>query len=313
MDWDDIRVFLALIRTGTIRAAAERLKVSHSTVARRIDALEKRLSTRLFERMPTGYALTPVGEDMLRVAETVEDELHGLARRIEGHDNRLSGRLCVTMVDALATNLLMPHLAEFTERYPDIDLEVPVSYVAADLDRREADVALRFARNPPEHLVGRHLLTCATAAYASHDYLNGHDLQNPASARWIGFGAPDPYPKWVKKSAYPDIPAKGQFVSLLVQLAACQAGMGVAMLPCFLGEAAPSLRRLSPARPDPFFELWILTHSDMRANVRIRVFSEFIIAAVLSHRAVLEGHGCTEPPDRAPLPGHPPGRAPRTS
>lgn len=294
MDWDDVRIFLALIRTGNVRAAADSLKVSHSTVARRIDALERKLSTRLFERMPTGYALTPVGEDMLQVAETVEDELEGLERRIEGHDNKLSGRLRVTMVDALATNLLMPQLTEFTERYPEIDIEVPVSYVAADLDRREADIALRFVRNPPEHLVGRRLLTCATAAYASRDYLSSHDLRDPTSARWIGFAAQGAYPKWVRKSAYPDIPARGQFVSLLVQLAACMAGMGVAMLPCFLGEQQSSLRRLSSAKPDPFFELWILIHSDLRSNARIRIFSEFIVAAILSHRAVLEGQGCTD-------------------
>jgi DNA-binding transcriptional LysR family regulator len=289
MDWDDIKLFLALMRTGNVRAAAAKANVSHSTVARRIDAMEAKLGARLFERLPTGYALTHVGEDMMDVAEHVEDELEGLERRIAGHDSRLSGRIRVTMVDALATNLLMPHLAEFTQKFPEIDLETPVAYEAADLDRREADVALRFARNPPEHLIGRRLLTCAIAAYASQDYLDRHDLQDPNASRWIGFDGRSPFPKWVKESSFPNIPAKGQFVSLLVQLAACKAGMGVAMLPCFLGEPEPSLRRLSPARPDPAFELWILTHRDMRTSARIRVFSEFIAAAIVSHRSQLEG------------------------
>lgn len=289
MNWDDIKIFLALMRSGNVRAAAARLKVSHSTVARRIDALEEKLGVRLFDRLPAGYALTPVGEDMLKVAEGVEDELEGLERRVLGHDHKLSGRIRVTMVDALATSLLMPHLAEFTQRYPEIDLEVDVTYEPVDLDRREADIAFRFARNPPEHLVGRRLVTCATAAYASQEYLNSHDLRDPASACWIGFGRRDPFPPWVKESNFPNIPVKGRFVSLLAQIEACKAGMGVGMLPCFLGEPEPSLKRLSPARLNPNFELWILTHRDMRTNARIRAFSQFMATAVITHRERLEG------------------------
>lgn len=293
MDWDDIKLFLALMRTGTVRAAATRLGVSHSTVARRIDAMEKKLGVRLFDRLPTGYVVTPVGEDMLNVADHVETELEGLERRILGRDHKLAGRIRVTMVDALATNLLMPHLAEFTHKYPEIDLEVEVNYEPVDLDYREADIALRFAQKPPDHLVGRRLLTCATAAYASHDYLAHHDLQNSDTARWIGFGARTPFPGWVKESTFPNIPAKGQIVSLVVQLEACKAGMGIGMLPCFLGEHEPSLRRVSPASPDPNFELWILSHRDMRTNARIRVFSEFIASAIKSHRVRMDGSGCT--------------------
>lgn len=299
MNWDDIKLFLALMRCGNVRTAAAKLNVSHSTVARRIDAMEKKLAVRLFDRLPTGYALTPVGEDMLKVAEGVEDELGGLERRILGHDHKLSGRIRATMVDALATNLLMPQLAEFTQKYPEIDLEVQVTYEAVDLDRREADIAFRFARNPPEHLIGRRLLTCATAAYASLEYLNNHDLQDPGGACWIGFGKRDPFPRWVKESKFPNIPVRGRFVSLLAQLEACKAGMGVGMLPCFLCEAEPSLQRLSPAKPDGHFELWILTHRDMRTNARLRVFSQFMASAVIARRDSLEGRGCVGGPGTA--------------
>jgi DNA-binding transcriptional LysR family regulator len=295
MDWDDIKLFLALMRGGNVRVAAAKLGVSHSTVARRVDAMEERLATRLFERLPTGYVLTSVGEDMLAVAEQVEDELEGLERRIEGRDNRLSGRIRVTMVDALATHLLMPHLAEFSQIYPEIDIEVPVAYETADLDRREADVALRFAQNPPGHLIGRKLVTCATAAYGSKRYLLNRHLQSPEDARWIGFGPGGPYPKWVKQSSYPAIPARGEFISLLVQLSACKAGMGLAMLPCFLGDGEASLRRLSSPKADPSFDLWILTHRDMRASARIRVFCEFISKAITSHRSLLEGRESKKP------------------
>ncbi len=292
MDWDDIKLFLALMRTGTVRAAAGALGVSHSTVARRIDAMERKLAVRLFDRLPTGYVVTAAGEDMLAVAELVENELDGLERRILGHDRKLAGRVRVTMVDGLATGLLMPHLADFTRKYPAIDLQVETTYEEVDLDYRGADIALRFARNPPDHLVGRRLLTCATAAYASVDYLKHHDLDDPADGRWIGFGAPEAFPKWVKESQFPNIPAKGQIVSLLVQREACKAGMGVAMLPCFLGEAEASLRRLSPGEPNPNFELWLLSHRDMRTSARIRLFSEAMTVAIKSHRWDYEGHGC---------------------
>lgn len=292
MDWDDIKLFLALMRTGTVRAAAARLGVSHSTVARRIEAMERGLAVRLFDRLPTGYALTSVGDDMLMVAEGVENELDALERRILGLDSQLAGDIRVTMLDVLATKLLMPHLAEFTQKYPDIDLEVEVTYEAVDLDKREADIALRFARNPPEHLIGRRLVTCATAAYASQDYIDNHDFRDPNATRWIGFGARNPFPNWVKESEFPDIPVRGKFVSLLVQLEACKAGMGIGMIPCFLGEPEPTLRRLSLGERNPNFELWLLTHRDMRTNARIRVFSEFIASAIKSHRSLLEGHGC---------------------
>lgn len=296
MNWDDIKLFLALMRTGSVREAAARLGVSHSTVARRIDAMEKKLAVRLFDRLPTGYVLTEVGEDMLRVAEQVETELEGLERRILGHDHKLAGRIRVTMIDAFATNLLMPHLAEFTRKYTEIDLEVEVTYEEANLDRREADIALRFASNPPEHLIGRRLLTCATAAYASQDYLARHSLKDPETDRWIGFGGQESFPRWVKESKFPDIPSKGRIVSLLVQVEACKAGMGVGMLPCFLGESEPTLQRLSPARANSNFELWLLTHLDLRANARVRIFSDFIASAIKGHRGLLEGHGCTDDP-----------------
>jgi len=289
MDWDDVRLFLALMRAGNVRTAAATLGVSHSTVARRIDVMEEKLATKLFERLPTGYVLTSIGEDMVSVAEQVEEELEGLERRIAGQDSKLSGRIRVTMVDALATHLLMPHLVAFTHQYPDIELELPVAYETADLDRREADVALRFARNPPEHLIGRRLGVCSTAAYASKKYLVRRNLKDAASARWIGFGPPEPYPKWVKDSAFPNVPAKGQLVSLLLQLAACKAGMGLAMLPCFLRDTEASLKRLSPPKHDPRYELWILTHRDMRTSARIRVFSDFIAKAIINCRPQMEG------------------------
>ncbi len=291
MDWDDIKLFLALVRGGNVRAAAAKAGVSHSTVSRRVEAFEKQLGVRLIDRLPSGYALTPAGEDMLSVAEGAENEFDALERRILGQDLQIAGHIRVTMADILATSLFMPHLAEFARLYPDISLEVITTYEALDLGKREADVALRFTANPPEHLVGRKLANVAVAAYATQDYLNSHDLHDPSSGRWIGFRAGEAFPKWVRQSPYPELPVRSVFESVPAQLEACRAGMGLGMLPCFLGDATPELRRVSDISMQPVYDLWLLSHRDMRTTARIRVFCDFIAAAVKGCRARLEGAG----------------------
>lgn len=289
MDWDDVKLFLALLRGGNVRNAAARLGVSHSTVARRIDALENQLQARLFERLPGGYVLTPIGEDMLKTAERVEDELGALERRIAGQDSRLEGSIRVSMIDAFATHLLMPDLAKFAALYPDIELQIPVSYETVDLDRREADVAVRFAKSPPDHLVGRRVSGCAMAPYAAPDYVATHTLDDPDSASWIGYGAHGKYPDWVKQGPFPELSVRGEFVSMLTQFAACKAGMGLAMLPCFMGDREPQVVRLAEGKLTPRLDVWVLTHRDVRSSARIRIFTAFLCDAIASKRGLLEG------------------------
>jgi len=290
IDWDDLKHFLALSRHGSVRAASDKLGVSHSTVARRIEAFEKRLGARLFDRSPGGYAITSAGEEVLAVAEQIESEIHGLERRIAGRDQQLSGNIRVTMVDALGTHLLMPHLAEFSKLYPDIALEVVITYEPLDLSKREADVALRITQKPPEQLIGKRLVTIYSAAYASEEYIKKHDLNSGSTARWIDYVKRSDYPAWVKKSDYPHIPSKNVFESVLLRFEAAKAGIGMGMLPCFMGDPEPTLQRLPPGVARPTYDLWLLTHTDMRTTARLRVFSEFIAAAVLSHRNLIEGN-----------------------
>ncbi len=289
MQWDDIRIFLALVRGGSVRAAAAQAGISHATVSRRVEAFETRMGVKLFDRLPNGFALTAAGEDLLEAAENIETEIHSVQRRLVGQDRRLAGGIRVTMVDVIATHLLMSDLTEFAERYPDIELEVMIGYEALDLSRREADVAVRFVKNPPDHLIGRRLGSVSNAAYATQAYLDHHELTDPASACWIGFGSSEPLPKWVKQSDYPHIPAKGVFDSMLLQLHAARCGMGIANLPCFLGDPDPDLIRLPPEEPRPGYDLWLLRHRDTRATARLRIFSEFIADAVTRYRPLLEG------------------------
>lgn len=296
MDWNDLRIFLALARHGSVRAAAAKLDVSHSTVARRTELLEKQLGARLFDRLPSGYAITAAGEDVRGIAEEVERDLDGLERQMLGRDQRLAGSIQLTTVDFLGTHLLMPLLADFTRRYPEIDLGVVATYEVLDISRREADVALRFTDKPPEHLVGRPLATVGTAAYATPGYLERHGLGANSTACWIGYTRLRAERGWVQHTAYPHLPARGHIESVLLQFEAAKAGMGIGMLPCIVGDSEPLLRRLPESRPGPSFELWLLTHRDVRKTARLRVFTEYLSEAVIRERDRLAGRGVPPQP-----------------
>jgi len=292
MNWDDLKIFLAMVRHGTVRGSAEVLDMSHSTVARRIVALEKRLGARLFDRTSSGYQLTAAGQDILAGAENMEAEFLTLERRIVGRDQKLTGHVCIATSDFLATHLLIPSLRIYAQQYPAIDIEVVTAYRSHDLDRREADIALRITTKPPPHLVGKRLASVAFAPFASRDYLRQHDSKSDPP-RWIGYmrETKPGVPEWVRQSAYPHAPVWGVFESLLSQLSAARAGVGIGMLPCLLGDADPSLSRLETNDDSPTLPLWLLTHRDVRTTARLRTLMQFIAKVVAEHKPLIEGRG----------------------
>lgn len=289
-DWDDLRFFLAVARKGSIRGAAAQLGVNHSTVSRRIDAYENKLGTRLFERLPAGYFITSAGEEMFRSAALVEAEVDTIDRHVIGRDAQLSGLLRVTLTDSMAQKLLMPDLVEFIELHPAIELDLITSNSTANLARREADVAIRMSNDPPESLVGRRTLKLATAIYASSNYLALHDLaKTDNNISWIGAGDPVIDPQWVRASPYPKAPARNHAHHPLIQLAAAKSGMGMAILQCFLGDTEPDLCRVPPGTETPGQDIWLLTHEDLRHTARVRLFTDFMVKAILSKKDLLEG------------------------
>lgn len=288
MNWDDLKIFLAVAREGAARAAASKLGIHHSTITRRIEAFESGQNTRLFDRLPSGYALTAAGEELLQAVIRIEDEINGLERHILGQDVRLQGNIRVTMPEHLAVHLLMPDLVHFMENYPDVNLQLLISYGMFSLSRREADVAIRVTDNPPEYLVGRKVIRYHCATYATRDYLATHDL--PAKqAHWIGWDALTAYPDWVRQSEFPQIPIRGRINHVLAQLAAAKAGLGLSRLPCFLGDPEPALQRVPPGESAPCKDVWILTHKDLVSTVRIQTFMDIIAEAFRRKRDLLEG------------------------
>lgn len=185
--WDDLRYVLAVAREGTLSRAAARLGVNHSTVSRRLSALSEQLGVRLFERLPEGYVPTPAGEDVVRVAARLEDDVLSLEGRVLGRDAELRGGLVVTTTDALARRLI-PEVGEFVQRYPKIDLELSVDYGLMNLGKREADVAVRLTNAPPEHLVGRKVARMEFALFASKSLLDRRGRDAPLdSFPWVAW------------------------------------------------------------------------------------------------------------------------------
>jgi DNA-binding transcriptional LysR family regulator len=221
----------------------------------------------------------------------MEHEVMTLERRVVGRDQRLTGQVRVATSDFLATHLLIPSLPAFGRQYPEINIEVLTGYESLDIDRRQADIALRITPKPPQHLVGKRLAAVAFAPFASRDYLRQHDLQSGASC-WIGYqrDASGATPDWVLNSAYPKLPVRGVFESLLCQLSAARAGLGLGMLPCLLGDPDPLLVRLDPGKQPPILELWLLTHRDVRTTARLRTLMRYIAGVVGHNKALLEGH-----------------------
>ncbi len=289
-DWDDLRVFLALHRGRSVRSASRRLGISHSTVSRRIDELETSIGTRLFDRLPAGFTLTSTGEIVLEHAERVESELLGLERQVIGHDAALSGHIQISLPPPVARHLVMPYLMSFGDLHPDIEIELVPTYAVADLTRREADIAIRFMDEPGDTLVGRRLPDFADAAYATPAYVEAHCFKGAnASARWIGWQDTGPFPDWVKRSPFPNCPIHWQIPDILAQTAAAESGLGMAYLPCFVGDTNPSLMRVPPGEIIGARSGWVLTHPDLRATQRVRLCVQHLVDSILTNKELIIG------------------------
>jgi DNA-binding transcriptional LysR family regulator len=292
--WDDFRHFLAIHRTGTLSAAARVLKVDQTTVSRRLVALEESLGSRLFDRTPDGLVLTPAGARALPEAERIEECFTGLERRASGEDARLEGTVRITCVEDFAFAVLLPGLARIRTRYPNIRLEVLTGAEVFDLARREADIAIRVERPVEPELVMRKLPPMAFALYGSRAYLK----RQPFKARTLQGRPLVAYEEdialidsdhWFVRAA-----AEGEVVlrtsTTLLLMSAIQADLGVAALPCFLGDREPELRR---AWKEPIFnrESWLVYHGDQQQIARVRVIADAIFELTQEKAPVLRGEG----------------------
>jgi DNA-binding transcriptional LysR family regulator len=290
-DWNDLHVVLAVFREGTLSGAARTLGVTHSTVFRRLGAIEEKMGVRLFERFRDGYAPTPAGETAAASAVRLEDEVLTLQRKLSGQDLRPSGTVRITTTDTLGA-ILMRHLMTMRASHPEIRLEIFVSNAMADLTRREADIAIRPTPEPSGLLVGRRVADIAHAVYGSHTYLSRHDDEDLSAHDWIGLDdalASTVIARWMHENIRTArIACRVDALPALRE--AADAGFGLAVLPCYVGDLASGLRRVTPKTlPEPRSALWLLTHDDLKRTARIRATLDFMAKALGSERALLEG------------------------
>lgn len=259
-------------------------------MARRIEALELRLGVKLFDRHRDGYLLTDAGNEMVAAAERVEREMVALERSLAGQDARLAGPVRVTCTDPYLAKLLLSGLSGLCEQHPGIELELDADAKYLDLSKREADVAVRALMpsvSPPEHLIGRRLVPITLCSYVATTHAARLDPEKPDSgARWLSSNQRKVMEAIVATSSYPGLPLWGSFDSMPVTIEAAHAGLGLLMLPTYVGDPEPRLQRL--ATPDVRYvaDFWLLSHGDLRDNARVRAVRE-CIGTALSERAAL--------------------------
>lgn len=290
MNWDDMKVFLAIASTGSVKKASSQLGIHNTSVVRRIKIFEEDLGVKLFDRLPAGYTLTAAGKSLYHSGQLIRQEFNTIESDLMGKDVRLEGDICLTIPHGLALHLLMPDIHEFMTSYPDVNLKINMTYSMSDLANREADVAIRIVNNPADSLAGRRVAKVHWAAYASTEYLLTHDpISDPKSCHWLGWGKAKNHLNWADKSNYPNVPVKGDFYSDVLQLAAIQQHMGIASLPCFMADNVEGIQRISNTSPIARDWVWILAHKDMATNARVRVLIDFLYKALRMKISVIEG------------------------
>ncbi|WP_019142830.1 LysR family transcriptional regulator [Noviherbaspirillum massiliense] len=279
MNWDDVRIFVTLVRAESLSVAARMLRVEHSTVARRIDGLEKALGLRLFDRLPRGWQLTAEGEQLFVRAEQMEEKANEFLREA-ADGGRLSGAVRVSAPPTLSSAFLAPKFASVQEKWFPITLELVGETRVASLNRREADLALRLGRPQDPGLAARRLGTMSYGLFAHHSYLERHPPQN-----WRFIGYDDslhhaPEQQWLEKFAAGRAFAfRSNTLSSLCE--AARHGLGVAALPHFLASTIPDLAELT-VEPMEARELWLVIHPDVRRSPRVRLIADIVADIVAS-------------------------------
>jgi DNA-binding transcriptional LysR family regulator len=283
MNWDDLRYVLALAEAGSLARAARELKVDHTTVGRRIEAIEVELGVKLFTRTANGYTMMNEASDLLAEIRQVEASVLAIERAAQGRDRALRGTVRVTVSEALGSRYVAPRLSAFTRRHPEISIGFMSAAQALDLARREADIAIRLFRSRHAYLVMKRVADLGYALYASQEYIGRRPI--PTSAEelkqfdFIVFDLPFPDPH---EGTWLDVLARGGRIAISTNstaaaFGAALGGAGIALLPRFLGDWEPTLRRI-PMPDEPTLPIWLTIHKDLQQSAPVRSVLDFLTA-----------------------------------
>lgn len=288
--WDDLRIFLSLAREGTLTTAAKALGVSHPTVSRRVQALEKQIGARLFDRLPDRFVPTAAGAELLADTEAMEKAALSINRRSAGLSDTVSGVVRLSAGEAMAV-LVARHLPWLRARLRHIEFEVIASHTLANLSRREADLLIREQVPELTGIVTRKLCRVAYAVYAARSLeVTSTAMATLADFTWVGFDDDHSYmpgQHWLHEQLgrRPEIRVN----NWLVLHDAVRVGAGLAVMPCYLADRDSTLRRVGGVLPEITSEQWLLVHRDLRALPRVRAVMDALVELFQRHRHVLEG------------------------
>lgn len=289
-NWDDLRFFLAVARTGSTIAAARALGVNQTTVSRRIGELEARLGVRLFDRMREGFRLRADAAAMVEMAQRTEAEVRAFAD-MGAALGRGPERIRVTTNEPLANAVFAPAMMAFHARWPDVRVELVVSPRVLDLGRGEADVALRAWNQPDDpELIARRVADAYWAVYCGRDYarFNGVPRSLDALADHPAVLLDDPSGMQLSAiAALRSLDRRGSLNDLCI---AARAGLGVVSLPCVLGDTLPDLVRCF-VQPDPVTPIWLAHHPRLGDTPELRDLLDAIADQAHAARAILRGEG----------------------
>jgi len=281
LNWNDLKFFYIVSIYGTLAEASEKLKVNHSTVFRRINALEDVLGAKLFDRTPDGYQLSAVGAEAQRHVEIIADSIGGIHSLLDNHINQLRGVINLTAPHNFAYRYLPKIIQSFREKYPDIQINLLVTNKDCDLSRREADLAVRATPAPPEHLIGTKLFSFRWSVYGSESYLEKHG--RPEGINQLVdhsiISAHDeldflPAFRWIHRNISDNnVVSRCNDLVSISELAA--AGVGLAILPD--DQNKPSLVKLFEVDFAESSDIWLLSHPNLRDCLRLRTFKAYLI------------------------------------
>lgn len=287
LSWDDVRYFLSLARNGSLSGAARELGVEHSTVARRIGALEDVIALRLFDRLPRGWQLTDEGKTLLEAAERIELEAHAFGRAIQGM-TALSGTVRLSVPPALGSMFLMPLLAQRHQDWHGIELDLVGEIRSANLHRRDADLALRLSRPEQPGLLARRLGSAGYGLYGTSDWRRTAQSKR----HYLGYGEAlqgGPHHEWLAQCMQGEARCVLLASDFAILQQACRNGLGLAILPHFAARHDPALVAFDCPVPAAVMQrdIWLTVHPDLRRSPRVQRIAELLAQMVQEHAALL--------------------------
>lgn len=284
MNWDDLKFFLALSREGSVSGAGRALGVKHTTVARRIQALEQHMGTRLFDRTRSGYSMTQAAENLFDDVLKLEEKVQQVDHKSSDQDAALAGVVKLTVAHDLANRLIVPEIGKFINAYPKIELQLLMTTGLIDLAAREADIAIRMTPSPPEYLVGRELMKLRHGIYGTEGAFN--KLSDAVNV--ILFRDEVDHPSWVTDH-FKNVNVVLRVDDVSSMAVATKSGLGISKMPCLIGDTEPTLRRLDVDIGVSTWGIWMLNHIDLRATARVRACKDFLQDLLESKRLLIQG------------------------